>query len=67
VTQHLDADLSKLPEQRDTIRESIKGDRARERATMFESGLVEQLTKDGVVKVHQDVIMRIVSSFRGGS
>jgi peptidyl-prolyl cis-trans isomerase D len=67
VGQHIDADMSKLAEQRDAIRESIKGDRARERNTIFESGLVEELTKQGVVKVHAEVVMRILTSFRAGS
>jgi peptidyl-prolyl cis-trans isomerase D len=67
VAQHLDADMSKLPEQRDQIRDSLKQDRWRERNTMFETALVDQLTKQGIVKVHPEVIGRIVSSYRGGS
>ena len=67
VAQRVDADMSKLPEQRDQIRESIKGEKARDRNTMFEIGLVDELTRKGVVKLHPDVVTRIISSFRGGS
>jgi peptidyl-prolyl cis-trans isomerase D len=67
VTERADADMSKLPEQRIQIRDSIKTDKARDRNTMFETGLVDQLTKQGVVKVHSEVINRIVASYRGAS
>ena len=67
VVQHADADMSKLPEQRDQIRESLKGDMARERNTIFETGLIDRLTKDGVIKMHPDVVARIISSFRTSS
>jgi hypothetical protein len=59
--------MSKLPEQRGQIVESLKGDKARERNTIFEAGLVAELTRQGVVKMHPDVVARIVSSFRSGS
>jgi peptidyl-prolyl cis-trans isomerase D len=67
VAGHVDADMSKLPEQRAQIVESLKGDKARERNTIFEAGLVAELERQGVVKVHRDVIQRIVSSFHYGS
>jgi peptidyl-prolyl cis-trans isomerase D len=67
VAQRADADLSKLAEQRDQIREKLKGDKARERSTMFENGLVDALTRQGVVKMHQDAITRLIASFRGNS
>jgi hypothetical protein len=64
VVQHVDADMSKLPEQRDQIRESLKGEKARERNTLFETGLVDALEKQGVIKLHPNVITRLVASFR---
>lgn len=67
VVQHVEPDMSKLAEQRDQIRESLKGERARDRNTMFETGLVDTLTKEGVIKLHPDVIARIISSFHTGS
>jgi peptidyl-prolyl cis-trans isomerase D len=67
VVQRVDGDMSKLPEQRGQIVESLKGDKARERNTIFEAGLVAELTRQGVVKMHPDVVARIISSFRSGS
>jgi peptidyl-prolyl cis-trans isomerase D len=67
VAQHAGADMSKLPEQRVSIIDSLKGDKARERNTIFEAGLVAKLTQEGVVKIHPEVVTRIISSFRGGS
>jgi peptidyl-prolyl cis-trans isomerase D len=67
VAQRADADMSKLPEQRNQIRESIKTEKARERNTMFETGLVDELTRQGVVKTHDEVVKRIIDSFRGNS
>ena len=67
VVQHVEADMSKLPAERAAIVETLKGDKARERNTVFEAGLVSELERQGVIKVHNDVITRIVSSFRSGS
>jgi peptidyl-prolyl cis-trans isomerase D len=64
VTQHVDADMSKLAEQRNTIRESLKSEKARDRNTLFENGLVDELTREGVIKLHPEVMTRIISSFR---
>ena len=67
VVQHIDADVSQLPAQRDSIRDTIKTERVRDRNTMFEAGVVDQLVKEGVIKMHPEVVTRIVASFRGGS
>jgi hypothetical protein len=67
VVQHADADMSKLAENRGQIVESLKGDKARERNTIFEAGLLAELQRKGVVKLHPDVVARIVASFHSGS
>jgi peptidyl-prolyl cis-trans isomerase D len=67
VVQRADADMSKLPEQRAQIVESLKGDKARERNTLFEAGLISELERQGVVKLHPEVVQRIVASFHSGS
>jgi len=67
VVQHADADMSKLPEQRNEIRDSLKTEKARERNTIFETGLVDELTRQGVIKMHPEVVTRIISSFHPGS
>ena len=67
VVQHVEPDMSKLPEQRGQIIESLKGDKARERNTIFEAGLITELERQGVVKIHPEVVQRIVTSFHSGS
>jgi peptidyl-prolyl cis-trans isomerase D len=67
VVGRIDADMSQLPAQRAQIVDSLKGDKARERNTVFEAGLLAELEKQGVVKLHPEVVERIVSSFRQGS
>jgi peptidyl-prolyl cis-trans isomerase D len=65
VIQHVDPDMSKLPEQRATLRDEIKSQKARDRNSLFEAGLREALVKQGKIKIHQDVINRLLASYRG--
>lgn len=57
-------DLSKLPEQRDTVVAAIKSKRASARMELFEDSLRTALIRQGKVKIHQDVINRLVGSYR---
>jgi peptidyl-prolyl cis-trans isomerase D len=59
------ADPAGLAAQRDTIREQLKAQKAREREKLFEAGLVDALTKDGKIKVHKDVVDRLTANYRG--
>jgi peptidyl-prolyl cis-trans isomerase D len=61
------ADPSLLAAQRSIIRDEIKTQRARDRATLFEAGIKDALVKSGKVKVHQDVIDRLIASYRSNS
>jgi peptidyl-prolyl cis-trans isomerase D len=65
VIQHADPDLSKLPEQRVALRDEIKSQKARDRNSLFEAGLRDALIKQGKIKIHQDVINRLLASYRG--
>ena len=65
VLQHVDPDLSKLPEQRVALRDEIKSQKARDRNSLFETGLRDALVKQGKIKIHQDVINRLLASYRG--
>jgi peptidyl-prolyl cis-trans isomerase D len=65
VVSHVQADPSKLPEQRTAIRDELKTQKARDREALFEAGLRETLTKQGKIKVHKDVMDRLLSSYRG--
>jgi peptidyl-prolyl cis-trans isomerase D len=64
VVAQIPADMSKLPEQRESIRDSLKQQKGRERNQLFEAGLRDMLIKDGKIKYHQDVINRLLASFR---
>ena len=64
VVSHSGADLSQLPAQRNIIRDDIKSQRARERYTLFETGVKDMLIKQGKIKIHQDVINRLIANYR---
>ena len=63
VLSHTSPDLSQLPAQRATIRDEIKSQRARDRAALFETGIKEALVKAGKIKIHQDVINRLIATY----
>jgi peptidyl-prolyl cis-trans isomerase D len=63
VVEHIPADMGQLAEQRDKIRDELKGQKARVRGNLFQDGLVDELEREGKLKVHQDVIKRIIESF----
>jgi peptidyl-prolyl cis-trans isomerase D len=64
VVEHVDPDMSKLPAQRTTIRDQIKSQKAQQRNQLFEVGLKERLIKEGKIKIHQDVINRLIAGYR---
>jgi peptidyl-prolyl cis-trans isomerase D len=64
VLQHTPPDPSKLAEQRSTIRDQIKGEKARDRSSLFEAGLREDLTRRGVIKIHQNVLNSLIAQYR---
>ncbi len=59
------ADMSQFEAQRAGLRDELKSKKARERAELFEAGLREQLIKEGKVKIYQDVVNRLVATYRG--
>ena len=66
VLAHVAPDMSKLPEQRVAIRDDLKQSKARTRNQLFDVGLRDMLVKNGTIKYHQDVINRLISSYRAG-
>jgi peptidyl-prolyl cis-trans isomerase D len=58
------ANLADLPAQMASIRDELKQQKQRDRAQLFQEGLKSRLTTDGKVKIHQDVISRIVQSYQ---
>jgi peptidyl-prolyl cis-trans isomerase D len=64
VTGHQDADMSKLPEQRDGIVTQLKGKKANDRAQLFQDSVLTALIQRGKVKKHQAVIDRLIAQYR---
>src|ERR1035438_2601312 len=65
VVEKIPADLSALASQRTAIRDQIKGEKGRVRNYLFEQGVRDELTKEGKIKVHQDVIDRLLATYHG--
>lgn len=65
VTARNPGDPSLLETQRSDIAQQLRERQMRERAEVFGTALRERLIKEGKIKVHQDVINRLVSSYRG--
>jgi peptidyl-prolyl cis-trans isomerase D len=64
VLAHVDPDMSKLPAERVQLRDQIKRQQANDRATLFDAGVRDQLIKEGKIKVHQDVVTRLINNYR---
>jgi hypothetical protein len=64
VVEKVPADMSGLASQRASIHDQLKSEKGRSRATLFEDGVRDALTKEGQIKVHQDVIDRFLASYR---
>jgi peptidyl-prolyl cis-trans isomerase D len=65
VLEHLPADMSKFAGMRAGLRDELKSKKAKERAALFEASIREQLIKEGKVKIHQDVVNRLIASYHG--
>jgi hypothetical protein len=59
------ADMAKLGEERSKIRDEIKSTKGRDRGMLFEAGLKESLVRQGKIKIHQEVINRLIQQYRG--
>jgi peptidyl-prolyl cis-trans isomerase D len=63
VVEKIPADLSNLAAQRVAIRDQIKSQKGQARNALFEEGVRDALTAEGKIKVHQDVIDRLLASY----
>ena len=64
IVSNTPADPAAMPFQSAKILEDLRQQKARDRAALFQHGLRESLTASGKLKVHQDVIDRIVANYR---
>jgi peptidyl-prolyl cis-trans isomerase D len=65
VVEKIPSDLSGLASQRAAIRDQLKSEKSRARSVLFEEGVRDALTQEGKIKVHQDVIDRLLASYHG--
>jgi peptidyl-prolyl cis-trans isomerase D len=67
VVEHIAPDTSKLAAERSAIRDQIKSDKARDRNSLFEAGLRDDLSRRGVIKVNQRVINDLITQYASRS
>jgi peptidyl-prolyl cis-trans isomerase D len=65
VASHTPADMAELATLGPSIRDELKSRKARERNMLFEDGLREALIKEGKIKIHQQVVDRLIANYRG--
>ncbi len=63
VVEKIPADLTGLASQRGAIRDQLKGQKQQARNSLFEEGVRDALTKEGKIKIHQEVIDRLIASY----
>jgi peptidyl-prolyl cis-trans isomerase D len=64
VAGHQDADMSKFPQERDTIIAQLKGKKKTDRLGLLQDSILSELIQRGKVKKHQAVIDRLVAQYR---
>ncbi len=65
ITDKIDADMSLLPEQREELLERLRSQKTRERRELLEDAVLTRLIKEGKVKIHENVVKRLASNYRG--
>ncbi len=64
LVEKIPSDPSKLAGQRDALIAQIKGRRQQERMSLFEDSVRSRLVQEGKIKIHKDVINRLVASYQ---
>jgi hypothetical protein len=64
VASRVEPDPAKLPAQREELVTNIKRRKADFRKALLDDGVMSTLRQEGKLKIHQDVIDRIVSAYR---
>lgn len=64
VTGHQGADMSKFPQERDSIVTQLKSKKAVDRQNLLQDSILTDLIRSGKVKKHQAVIDRLIAQYR---
>jgi peptidyl-prolyl cis-trans isomerase D len=64
IAQRQEPDMSKLAQERDAIVLSLKGKKTAERQVMLRDSILSTLLRQGKVKMHRDVINRLIARYR---
>ncbi len=64
VLGHTPADMSQFAAQRDSIRDELKGGKARDWNRLFEDSVKNGLMDQGKIKIYQDAVQRLMASYR---
>ena len=64
VVEHIQPDMSKLAAERSTIRDELKSQKARDRNSLFEAGVRDELARQGKIKIYQDVVNRLITNYK---
>jgi peptidyl-prolyl cis-trans isomerase D len=64
IVERQEPDMSKLPQERDAIVLALKGKKTAERQVMLRDSILSTLIQQGKVKMHRDVINRLIARYR---
>jgi peptidyl-prolyl cis-trans isomerase D len=64
VLEHVPADMANFQAERPTIRDQIKSEKAQDRDKLFREGLKQRLISEGKIKIHQDVIKKLIAEYQ---
>ncbi len=66
VVQKIPADPALMGPETAKIQQNLKQEKVRERRDLLSDSIVARLTKSGKIKIHQDVMNRLVAAYRRG-
>jgi peptidyl-prolyl cis-trans isomerase D len=65
VVAKLPASEDQLAAERETLAQQVRSSKSRSRLEIFEDSVKQRLLEEGKIKIHQDVISRLTSSYAG--
>ncbi|MCW5976744.1 MAG: peptidyl-prolyl cis-trans isomerase [Bryobacteraceae bacterium] len=65
VVSKTEPDMSKLADERESLENTLKGQKARQRRDLLEDGILTKLISEGKVKIYERNIQRLTTSYQG--